>query len=86
MPLFPAANLPGTVRNFFYNPKERVSSDEYSARIDHHISSKDYMFARISEGFGENHLPTALPSPANQQGFIDLTARQVVGTRSRPRR
>ena len=86
MPLFPAANLPGTVRNFFYNPKERVSSDEYSARIDHHISLKDYMFARISEGFGENHLPTALPNPANQQGFIDLTARQVVGARSRPRR
>jgi len=36
------------------------------------------MFARISEGFGENHLPTALPNPANQQGFIDLTARQIV--------
>lgn len=78
MPLFPQARLPGTVRNFFYNPKERISSDEYSIRVDHHISAKDYMFARISEGFGENHLPTTLPNPANQQGFIDLTARQII--------
>jgi hypothetical protein len=78
MLLYPAANLPGTVRNFFYNPKERVSSDEYSVRVDHHISAKDYMFVGISEGFGENHLPTTLPNPANQQGFIDLMARQII--------
>ena len=78
MPLFPAANLPGMVRNFFYNPKERLSSDGYSVRVDHRIGSKDTMFGRISEGFGENHLPTTLPDPANQQGFIDLTARQIM--------
>ena len=78
MPLFPAPNLPGTVRNFFYNPKERVSSDEYSVRVDHRIGSRDTLFARISEGFGENHAPTTLPDPANQQGFVDLNARQIM--------
>jgi hypothetical protein len=78
LPLYPAANLPGTVRNFFYNPKERVSSDGYSVRVDHRIGSKDSLFARISEGFGENHLPTTLPDPANQQSFIDLTARHII--------
>src|SRR5260370_1046344 len=78
LPLYPAANLPGTVRNFFYNPKERISSDGYSVRIDHRLGSKDSLFGRISEGFGENHLPTTLPNPANPQSFIDLAARQIM--------
>ena len=78
LPLYPAANLPGTVRNFFYNPKERVSSDGYSVRVDHRFGSKDFIFGRISQGFGENHIPTTLPNPANQQGFTDLTARQIM--------
>lgn len=76
--LYPAPNLPLTVRNFFYNPKERVSSDGYSARIDHRFSAKDSLFFRISQGFGENHLPNTLPDPANQQGFVDLIARSIM--------
>src|SRR5258708_20166908 len=78
LPLFPSPNLRGSVRNFFYNPKERLSSDGYSVRVDHRLSSKDFMFARISQSWGENHLPTTLPAPANQQGFVDLTARQIM--------
>jgi hypothetical protein len=76
--LYPQPNLAGAVRNFFYNPKERVSNDNYSVRIDHQIGPKDSIFGRISQGWGENFLPTTLPSPANQQGFVDLTARQVM--------
>src|SRR5207248_159986 len=30
--LYPPQNLPGSVRNFFYNPKERVASDTYSIK------------------------------------------------------
>ena len=78
LPLFPSPNLPGSVRNFFYNPKERLSSDGYSVRVDHRFSSKDFMFARISQSFGSNRLPTTLPDPAEQQGFVDLTARQIM--------
>ena len=78
LPLYPIPNLQGSVRNFFYNPKERVSSDGYSVRVDHRLASKDSLFARISEGFGENHLPTTMPDPANQQGFIDLIARSIM--------
>ena len=78
--LYPLPNLPGAgaVRNFFYNPKERVSGDQYSARGDHRFGSKDSMFARISQSFGTNLLPTPLPDPANQGGFIDLQARSIV--------
>jgi hypothetical protein len=76
--LYPEPNLPGAVRNFYYNPKERVSSDNYSVRIDHRIGSKDSIFGRISQGWGENLLPNTLPDPANQQGFVDLIARQVM--------
>src|SRR5207248_4238812 len=76
--LYPPQNLPGSVRNFFYNPKERVASDTYSIKADHHFSQKDYIFSRISQGWGENHLPTTLPEPANQAGFVTLTPRQVM--------
>ena len=76
--LYPQQNLAGTVRNFFYNPKEQVASDNYNIKIDHHFSQKDYVFGRISQGWGENHLPTTLPEPANQTGFVDLIPRQVM--------
>jgi len=76
--LYPLPNLPGAVNNFSYNPKEVVNQDDYSVKIDHHIGSKDYMFGRISQGWGEDFLPTLLPQPANQQGFTDLTQRQVM--------
>ena len=76
--LYPLPNLSGTVNNFFSNPKERVSNDEYSLRMDHRLGSKDYIFGHISQGWGQNFLPNTLPAPANQQGFVDLTQRQVV--------
>lgn len=74
---YPLPNLPGAVRNFFYNPKERVSGDQYNFRVDHHFGPKDYVFGRISQSWGQNSLPTTLPNPANQQGAVDLRARQV---------
>lgn len=76
--LYPEPNLPGVVRNFFYNPKERLSNDGYSVRVDHHLGSKDSMFARIIAGAGTNQLPLLLPEPANQQGFVDLTSRSAM--------
>ena len=78
--LYPLPNLLGTVNNFFYNPKERVSDDEYSLRLDHRVGTKDYLFGHISQGWGQNFLPTALPQPANQQGFVDLTQRQIMAS------
>jgi hypothetical protein len=66
--LYPLPNLPGETRNFFYNPKERINSDAYNVRIDHRIGSKDFVFGRISQNYGDNRVPTTLPEPANQQG------------------
>ncbi len=74
--LYPLPNLPGEVRNYFSNPKERVNSDSYNVRIDHRLSSKDFLFGRISQGFGNNRLPNLLPDPANQQGWVSLGGRQ----------
>jgi len=76
--LYPLPTLSGTVNNFSYNPKEIVNSDTYSMKVDHHFGSKDYLFGRISQGWGHNILPTLLPDPANQQGFTDLIQRQIV--------
>jgi outer membrane receptor protein involved in Fe transport len=76
--LYPLPNLGGEVRNFFYNPKERVSGDAYNVRLDHHIGSHDFVFARISQHFGENLLPTVLPEPANQAGYANPSGRSLV--------
>ncbi len=76
--LYPAPNLPGTVSNYSYNPKEIVNADSYSLKVDHHFGSKDYLFGRISQGWGNNVLPTTLPDPANSQGFTDLIQRQIM--------
>ena len=76
--LYPLPNLPGdrpttisTIRKSAstattYNVKRRPS-----LRV-----AEDYMFGRISQGWGENILPTPLPEPANQQGFMDLSTRR----------
>ncbi len=76
--LYPAPNLPGEVRNFFYNPKESVNSNAYNLRVDHRFSAKDFAFMRISQNTGENRLPTTLPEPANQTGSISLNSRSWV--------
>ena len=78
LPLYPLPNLPGAVRNYYYNPKERVDNDQFNIRIDHRISSKALMFARISRHSGENRLPTTMPEPANQQGVTDITGRSIL--------
>ncbi len=76
--LYPLPNLPGAVNNFFYNPKEVVNNDNYTVKIDQHFGSKDYLFGRVSQGWGTDLLPTLLPSPANQQGYTDLYQRQLM--------
>ena len=78
MALYPLPTLSGPVNNFSYNPKEIVNADTYNVKVDHHFGSKDYLFGRISQGWGDNILPTLLPDPANQQGFTDLIQRQVI--------
>ncbi|MBI4909195.1 MAG: TonB-dependent receptor [Acidobacteria bacterium] len=81
LPLYPSENIQGPsagVRNFTYNPKERLKADGYNLRIDHRLGSRDSMFGRISQGWNDNRLPTTLPEPANQSGVTELTARQIM--------
>ncbi|MBI3697785.1 MAG: TonB-dependent receptor, partial [Acidobacteria bacterium] len=75
--LFPQPNLPGIVRNHFYNPKERVYSDQFNARIDHKFSDRDTMFGRVSWGGNQNTLPTTLPEPANDFSVAQPTQQSV---------
>ncbi|MBI3697981.1 MAG: carboxypeptidase regulatory-like domain-containing protein, partial [Acidobacteria bacterium] len=75
--LFPQPNLPGIVRNHFYNPKERVYSDQFNARIDHKLRDRDNMFGRVSWGGNENTLPTTLPEPANDFSVAQPTQQSV---------
>lgn len=78
--LYPAANLSGAANNFFYNPKEVVNADTYNLKFDYRLGSRDSAFVRFSQGWGDNRLPTLLPDPANQQGAIEVTQRQLVAS------
>ena len=76
--LYTLPNLPGAANNYFSNPKEIVNNDNYTIKGDHHFGASDSMFARFSQGWGHNLLPTLLPAPANTQGYTDLAQRQFV--------
>jgi hypothetical protein len=78
--LYPLPDLPGTVNNYFSNPKEIVNADQYNLKFDHHLREADYMFVRISQGWNNNTPPLLLPPPANQQGQEHLYQRQIVGS------
>ncbi|MDX1979795.1 MAG: carboxypeptidase regulatory-like domain-containing protein [Bryobacteraceae bacterium] len=77
MTLYPQPNLPGAVRNHFYNPKERINNDQFNVRVDHQLGNRDSMFARVSWGGNRNTLPTALPEPANNFSSAEPTTQSV---------
>ncbi len=77
MALYPAPNLPGSVRNFFYNPKERVNNNQFSGRLDHRLNDRDSLFGRISWFKAENTLPSPLPAPANNFSIANPSSQSV---------
>jgi hypothetical protein len=76
--LFPRANLPGNVRNFFYNPKQRVRSDQMDLRLDHKLSEADSLFGRFSLANDVNTLPPPMPPPANDLATAFVHGRSFV--------
>src|SRR5262249_28069757 len=75
--LYPSPTNSAASSNYFVNARERVSSDQYISRFDHRFNSRDSVFVRVAQNWGENFLPPPLPSPANQQGFTDITGRAI---------
>ncbi len=76
--LYPLPDLPGAVNNYFSNPKESLSADQYNLKFDYHFGSRDYMFVRWSQGWNFNLLPPLIPPPANEQGFALTRQRSMV--------
>jgi hypothetical protein len=50
----PLPNLPGTANNLILAPSVPTNSDQYTVRIDHHISANDMLMGRISQTFASN--------------------------------
>lgn len=69
--LYPAANLSGSVRNYFFNPKERVTNDQYNIRADHKLGDHDSIFGRYSGARHNNVLPAPLPPPASDVSIVE---------------
>ena len=82
-PLYPVPNLPGAVRNHFYNPKQRVYSDQGNLRVDHQLSQKDSLFGRVSIHDGRNTAPTLLPEPASTPVLATPTGQSVALSHTR---
>ncbi len=82
-PLYPAPNLPGAVRNHFYNPKQTVFSEQGNIRIDHQLNDKNALFGRVSISDGLNSLPTLLPPPASTPVLATPTAQSIAASHTR---
>lgn len=82
-PLYPAPNLPGAVRNHFYNPKQRVLGEQGNLRMDHQVNDRNSVFGRVSISDGRNTLPTLLPPPASTPVLATPTAQSVAGSYTR---
>lgn len=82
-PLYPAPNLPGNVRNHFYNPKQTVFGEQGNLRLDHQLNGKDSLFGRVSISDGRNSLPTLLPAPASTPVLATPTAQSIAASHTR---
>ncbi|MBI4468258.1 MAG: TonB-dependent receptor [Acidobacteria bacterium] len=76
--LFPLPNLPGNVNDYFYNPKQRVRSDQIDVRVDHRIGASGSLFARFSLSNDVNTLPPPMPPPANDLSKAIVHGRSFV--------
>jgi hypothetical protein len=46
--VLPLPNLPGTVNNFVYTPKQVTNGDQFDVRIDHNIRQTDQLFGHAA--------------------------------------
>ena len=46
--MFPAPNLPGTVRNFVSSPTDRKTVHQITGKIDHRVSDKNNFYGRYT--------------------------------------
>ncbi|HEY2931877.1 MAG TPA: TonB-dependent receptor [Acidobacteriota bacterium] len=76
--LYPRANLPGNILNHFYNPRQRVQSDQVDLRLDHKLNEAGSLFVRFSLANDVNTLPPPLPPPANDLSKAFIHGRSFV--------
>jgi hypothetical protein len=69
--LFPAPNRPGEVFNFINLNPERLSSDQFTTRVDHKLTDQTHLFGRFSWSNAEVQYPGIFPSftPALENAF-----------------
>lgn len=58
---YPRPNLPGAVANYVDNETNRLDSDQYTARVDHQVSSRDNFYARYIFTDQVNFVPGRFP-------------------------
>jgi hypothetical protein len=79
--LFPKPNVNINGSNYLAEPKRTLNQDNFDVRIDHNLSSKDFLFGR----FSFEQQPSFMPSPFNnaldggafQDGYQDNAYRSL---------
>jgi hypothetical protein len=69
MGVFPAANRPGLVNDYFQSPGETVHTYQYDTRIDESISSSDVLFGVFDWMNIDETIPSALPGIADGDAY-----------------
>lgn len=72
---YPAANLPGTVRNYVNSPQDQYDTDQYSIKIDHRFSNAQSIYVRYSY-FDFLHV---WPFGFNDSRYSNIAGESVLG-------
>ncbi len=69
--LYPLPNSSGLFNNYAADPVERNDVNQFDIRVDHTISEKDSLFARVSYSDNPEFLPGPFPGIADGGSFAD---------------
>jgi Carboxypeptidase regulatory-like domain len=71
---FPLPNTPGTLSTDYQSqPTEKFNDQQFTGRVDYHISEKDSLFARFSYDQAQKFQPSGLPGFGGQPGGFAST-------------
>lgn len=80
--LYPQANLPGLVNNYYYSATGLNNTNEVDSRIDHDISDTERVYFRYSWRGNYQYTPGMMPLPADgaTSQDVNLTSNSGVGS------
>ena len=67
--LYPAANGPGLLSNYFVNRSQSDDTNHFDIREDNNLGARDQLFGRVSYSRERENIPGSFTGDANNTGF-----------------